>query len=323
MSLGRRLRGWLSRGKVGGVEPDPAELAALDQRFAVGEADPADADLTAPPGWVEDPAKRYPPLVNDPRVASRTAASQLLGYPGLQASGDASRLAERYWGLPADMPDENALGLSLNAARQVWKDTRPGDAIEALRWSEQVGRPQTSGDIEVSAVDPLRWWEVASLRFSPRSLAVLEQLATYYRAQPITDEGSPTGDLFVGCGQCDLLATATHPDGGSLSVSWALLRLATIDDGPPIVGVETHKLPAADSDLGLPRRWDDLRFGWGGRYTKDLRCVVRGDGGSTLRLFVGLQASASFRVAVRGRLAGWNQIAGPLGAALKSVQSRD
>jgi hypothetical protein len=327
VSLGRRLAGWLRRGRLGNVEPDAAELAALDQRVEVGEVDPADADRRAleAPAWVDDPAKRYPPLVQDPRVATRTPASQLLGYPGYGPSGDASRLGERYWGVAPDMPAPDALARSLGAARQTWTDTRPGDAVEALRWAEQVGGPPTiTVDDELA---PELFYEVTALRFQARSLAVLEQLATFYRAGALDEAGQPVGNLFIGSAcECDILARAQHPvNQGELVVRWILLRTSATDEGPPLAGVPEHHLPLADSDLGLPREWSDLRFAWGNRYTRDFRCVVRGDGGSTLRLFAGLRSTgraARFRVDLRGRLAGWSQIAGPLATAFTSSRER-
>jgi hypothetical protein len=257
----------------------------------------------------------------------------LLGYPGVPglSSGDPARLSLRYWGLDTTgMPRADATAQSLEAAKQSWQQTRPGDAVEALRWADAVAGPSGTIDIDNNAGE--LWYEVAALRFQARSLAVLEQVATYYRARALDGQGQPTGDLFVGtsCAQCDDLLARPAAGVAELAVGWKLMRTATVEDAPRVVAAPRHHLPAGDSDFGLPNEWTDLRFAWGGKYTRDLRCVVPGDGGSTLRLFVGLQVvnvpreeTQAFRVQVRGRLAGWSQVAGPLGSALAAAQARD
>lgn len=270
-----------------------------------------------------DPSYRWPPLALDPAVASRTAAGHLLAPPGFSGvGGSAERLSRRYWGVPTGIPSLRTEAATALSARKGWQQTRPGAAPEALRWVSNTRRPTLRVDASTSATTV----EVALIELRTRGLGVVEQVATWYAAQPLTSGLGPTGTRFLATSLAtldDLDAVAEHPDGGTCRVVWTLTR-APRGSGPLPAPVTVEQLPLAAAGIGLPRSWADLRYAWGGRYTHHMRGVVGGTGNVSLRLFATavVEGPGLFDLTFAGRLAGWTQQGGPLGTAALAATQR-
>jgi hypothetical protein len=212
------------------------------------------------------------------------------------------------WGVPAVVnPDVRAQAVAAVERGDVF--VRPADSSEALGWRESSAfKPATSINGTVA-------FEVARIDVPELALVVVERLATYLRATPGGVE-DPTTFVTTCCE--DPFGAPTHPTTGQqLLVRWALLAVSSSD--PSFDG-------AAHGVMGTPIQidpyWNDLRFGWGSRYTTGLQLLVP-PGCSSVRLVaIPDGQGAAWTVVVGGRLGVWWIPAGPRQRALAAATSR-
>ncbi len=236
--------------------------------------------------------------MQDPRVASRTAAAALIGY-----SNDVNR---RSYGVDLDVKTWAVDAAAY--AREAGDTARPAGASEAQIWREDNNVVLLAPDFVGELV-----WEVARLAIPSRSLGVLEQVGTYlaieapgvsFRTQPNTDPF--TEQPFV------------DNDTNSLSVRWRLV--APRSPRPRVAGVVPWSIPAGPSVADLDVVWSDFRYSWGARYSTDLRALVPG-GARDVRLYalVSITGGRNWAVRLGGRLAGFSQAGGSRKAALAAA----
>lgn len=229
------------------------------------------------------------------------------------------RLWRRLWGREFQWPRPD-----IDFARaldELNTRTAPASDAERIEWFE----PVNFRGIRLGAT-PLAW-ELARVAIEPIGTGVLERVVTYLRAQALDAAGNPVGAPFITNVLTDPASLPiTHPTAGvgALNVQWHLVAVGYSvkdDDFEPLVtAAPPSSIPTAAEPLyGLPLRWADLRYPWGGEYTRFRHVVVAGP--VQLRLF-GIFSSASpdrWRVVAGGSLAGYWQSAGPMGHARRAA----
>lgn len=260
------------------------------------------------------------PLAYDFRVGSRWPDS----WRASLRPGWRTRLWERTWGRPRWLPIHGR-GVDLDTAlAPAAKRTAPASDAERVEWFEPFRC------IEVAPIVQPQAWEIVRAVVQPIGTGVLEQIATYLRAQPLDPQGQPVGEPFRTVTDTDPCALPlVHPEGaGDLIVRWRLVAAGYSPERETpapamLVAANPAAIPMFSEEIfGIPTEWGDLRYSWGSRYTQGLRHVVLA-GPVLLRLFAVLSGPANrWDVRIGGWLAGYWQSAGHRGAAVRAAVTR-
>lgn len=266
-----------------------------------------------------------PQLPPGPYVVLPRAADFRLGprLPSSSTVGSSPRVHTARHRAPAGVTLLSSAAASW-AAERGDELTRPAESAEALQWFEPVGRRPCldTATIRGGSIDLGTSLEIARADLPGWRLAVVERVATYVRVQALTTGGQPSGSPFVtlGDGGYDPFVELLHPvTSEPLGLTWSLVGVARTRpsfDGAPLVGV-------GGEPVQIQPQWNDLRWGWGQRYTVGLQLEIP-TGVTSVRLVATIATSSSsrWRVCVGGRLGGWWIGGGPRGAALAAAISR-
>jgi hypothetical protein len=166
-----------------------------------------------------------------------------------------------------------------------------------------------------------------------KAVCCLEQIATWLRLSYLEENlVVPFLELYDGTIAPPYVAHGTpypfpllHPNGGTLSVRFTLIRECVPDAGygiqPAFVGPVVAAPNIIPNDVPILSPWDDQRFNWNSGPSSDLYWVV-GDR-SIIRLFATITITeSSWIVEIAGRLSGYNTITGYLKKALGAATER-
>jgi hypothetical protein len=203
----------------------------------------------------------------------------------------------------------------------------PVDAnTERVRYFDPTRRHAPTGAFEAGEYT----FELVRVQVPSLAVAVLERVVTWLRVQPLTEIASPTIEYFYGPSLAPILTNgspfpfpAINPQtGGELRAEWVVIRQRVADSGDVgrqpafLVQGTPAELPA---DLVLVGPWDDGRYMWGSQYSDGNNWVT----GSRclLRLFVTIRITGEgrWRLELGGRLGGYHQRDGSLGAGLDAA----
>jgi hypothetical protein len=209
----------------------------------------------------------------------------------------------RHWGvLPAEItgaiPEGGNVGGNLHLA----------SGPQALEWGDAVEC------VPVAVQDIPLVWEVARQELGRYRVGTLERLATYLAAQPLDEQGQPTGPRFVSSFTTGLCDAVEHPDGTVLTFRWHL-RHHDGETPNPLTAAPPEWMPRSLPPSGLPASWSDWRYTWHGRYTDNQRSLLSA---RWLRLFVELSATnrAQWRIRAGGLLTVWAAPVNPYDTAV-------
>ena len=237
------------------------------------------------------------PLAHEPFRVARLPAAWVIGV-----DRDVHR---RTWGVELESWEGSVA--AEQALREAGDVATPAEASETQRWQDSTDA------FALTLPGAGAWaWEVASVPIPGRSLAILEQLATYLRV-------TAPGVSYRTTADADPFQPQPFVSGGSsLTVVWRLV--APQGARPRALGVPAHTIPSDPPLASLPVEWTDFRFGWGGHYTTNMRVVVP-SGPRVVRLFViaTLVGAAEWSIFAGGRLAGFTQLGGSRRAALHTA----
>lgn len=269
------------------------------------------APVLAPQRWV------YPavPCAAQPLVAWQTPALQrtLMGL-------------ERWFGLRhgpmAPLPMD--VGPRGEARRN------PIDAnTERVRYFDPTRRYAPTGAFEAGEFT----FELVRVQVPSLSVAVLERVVTWLRIEPLTEVATPATEYFEGTSKAPIVTNGSpfpfpliNPQtGGELRAEWVVIRQRVADSGD--VGRQPAFLlqgtPAQiPADLALVGPWSDGRYMWGSQYSDGGNWVTGAR--SLLRLFVTIRITGQgrWRLELGGRLGGYYQRDGNLGAGLDAAVIR-
>lgn len=190
-------------------------------------------------------------------------------------------------------------------------DLLPAANPARVTWFEPVRRVDgIMPGPSTTAVELLRSRSMSS------GAGVLERLATWLRATPRDRFGAP-----LPAQTWETTSTTSpfpfpviHPAQlGDLEVAWILLADLSKSLPEMMVVAPTATLPNPAPIDGLPFRWADNRYGWGGTYTYNHYIVI--PEGAALRLFVELRCPnpAAWLVEAGGLLSGHWRVPGHAG----------
>jgi len=234
------------------------------------------------------------PLQHDPMTLATLPACYQAPPAGKEATPDLDRVEGfiRHYGVePGEIsgfiPDDGNVAGNVNLAI----------GPRALRWGDAVRC------VPVVVQDVPLVWEVARQDVPRYRVGCLERLATYLAAQPLDEQGQPTGPRFVSSFDTGLCDAVEHPDGSTLTFRWHLRHHDGETPGV-LVGAPPEALPQSLPPAGLPATWADWRYTWHGRYTDTMRALLTA---RWLRLFVELQAAnrSGWRIRAGGLLTVW------------------
>lgn len=236
------------------------------------------------------------------------------------------------WGVPWAVDPERVCTADLIARK--FRDRRSRTAFpafdrEAVVWFDDIGKFNLPAQtVEANAVFSC---EVARCDSQSYGMVVVQRLATWARVQAIDADGNPDGNSI------DLAETfnndaptlgrafgspfpfpLVHPSdpSRSLTIEWRLVYqdVPSLSTSVPVIlppGAGTQRVPAARTW----KAWDDMRYGYGSRYTTGMQIQYTGHG--IWRLFAIAKVAGltevgglGFSVQVGGRLAGFTQLGG-------------
>ena len=202
---------------------------------------------------------------------------------------------------------------------------RPGYSSERIRWFEHTAftDPFVTAGFNLNQIQV---FELVRAMSPHTSLLTIERLATYLRAQALTDTGQPVGDPFVTSPNTDPLAVVAHPETTTeLRVRWRFLVQREDPNEPrppPLVNASFGELPIDGLNVGqLPRDWNDFRYSWGSRFADSHQAVY--SSGSLARLFLIVNGETDrWSLRAGGILGGYTQPGGREHAAWTSATRR-
>jgi len=205
----------------------------------------------------------------------------------------------------------------LGTSARTWRDWSPpaGDPLatpeaftEAVRWIEPARfLGATIGE------DTGGLFEIVRIQLGATEQLVLERLSTFLHAE----RGQVVYNSLAGQDP----SISTIADGlNVLAWRWHLRFDNQIEPVAVLNGGDLADLPELPLE-GLAPSWADQRYQWGERLTTGLSVRVYGPG--FVRLFVEFEAQGDpWSVRFGGLLGAWRQLAGPLGASLRTTVER-
>lgn len=190
-------------------------------------------------------------------------------------------------------------------------------------WDTRVGAPLTPGVHTI---------ELVRQAFPGRAVGVLETIATWLRISAQSEETNLVVEFHDGVILAPTVAQGSpfpfpfaHPDGGTISVRYTLIREAVACAGfggqPAFAGPQSQPVEIIPTDQPLLTPWEDQRFPWTDSSSGNLsfvfgeRCL--------LRLFATITITQNpWTVQIAGRLAGYHTITGYLKRALSAATER-
>jgi hypothetical protein len=185
-------------------------------------------------------------------------------------------------------------------------------------------------------------WELGRLVSQGAGICVLERIHTWMRIQAADGQDNPVGGVVeLKEGIVDLAGIA--PFAGTMSTPFPFpipnptLGLTPLgvrfhlvvqpipqehQGFPPfVVAGAPDSVPSGEIPTDWPSEWTDMRYIWGGRGSEFHKWVTGGH--SLVRLFVTFTSKpGTWIVSVAGRLTGYRQQAGRMGAALTNATGR-
>lgn len=199
---------------------------------------------------------------------------------------------------------------------------RPGLNPDRVRQEEPIAFRRELEQVLVLGA-PIVIELTRTIRFSP-GVGILERVGTFLRVAFRDDGGLPVGAPFVtGPDTPPDIFEINHPTlPSALRFAWYLVAdEATIADDPLYLGPPAG-VPHAFVLDGLPWRWADLRFTWGGRYSESHVIVTPAD--TRVRIFLELELAGE-QVPGRFAITGGAMLSGHLQtsstAALRTSES--
>ena len=220
------------------------------------------------------------------------------------------------------------------ASGSLLEYSAPDQHTEKVRFFDVVGRSapytRTAGVPLGAGVHTI---ELVRQPIPGRAVGVLETIATWLRlSTPIVAGGTLAVEFHDGVIAAPTVANGspfpfpvTHPDGGTLSVRFTLIREGIASAGfggqPAFAGPAAQPVEVIPADLPILTPWSDQRFPWKDSAAANLsfvfgeRCL--------LRLFATITITENpWTVEIAGRLAGYYTITGYLRRALAAATER-
>lgn len=208
----------------------------------------------------------------------------------------------------------------------AYETTAPDAHTERVQYFDHVHRTV----VQVANGVPPLTVEVVRVSVPSEAVAVVETIATWLRAIIVSPAGNSVTELYDGVISPPTIANGSpfpyplnHPEGGTLTVEWLLVRERVSDAGvtPAMAGPGPQTIIPPDTALTVP--WRDQRYNWNGNHAVG-HYIVTGDR-SYLRLFATFITTGQegrWIVEIAGRLGGFFQLTGYKRAGLAAALQR-
>ncbi len=252
---------------------------------------------------------------------------QLLVAVALSAVARTSLGLVRWYGAPGGDAGEPPPDLSVRG--QAITSDNPDGQTERVQYFDPVRRvsPQSEPPGFSAGVYCL---ELVRVRVPGQAVAVLERIATWLRVTSTTAGGpGTTVEYFEGSSLAPKVTNGSpfafpivDGAGGTFQPEWVVIRQRIGDTGDEPEFVQLGAANLIPADVALVGPWNDGRYTWGSQYSGGLYWLTGAR--SILRFFltVTITGAGFWTFEAAGRLGGFIQINGKLGASLDTATTR-